>query len=37
MADPFPVVDVAVVLIADPRGERLLADFNPGWGASLCR
>ncbi|QDU18938.1 NUDIX domain-containing protein [Urbifossiella limnaea] len=33
MAEPFPVVDVAVVLIADPRGERLLADFNPDWGS----
>lgn len=33
MADPFPVVDVAVVLITDPRGERLLADYNPSWGS----
>lgn len=33
MADPFPLVDVAVVLIADPRGERMLADYNPGWGS----
>lgn len=31
MADPFPLVDVAVVLVTDARGERLLADYNAHW------
>ncbi|OWK43752.1 hypothetical protein [Fimbriiglobus ruber] len=32
MSLPYPVIEVAVVLITDPRGERLLADYNPDWG-----
>jgi hypothetical protein len=31
MPDPFPVADVAVVLITDAKGEKLLVDYNPHW------
>ncbi len=29
---PYPLVDVAAVLILDATGKKLLVDYNPRWG-----